>query len=780
MEDQYKLAVIKENPIGRRLDEFRNSFSLACSEKGISDNLNLVDKLDRDVLQDLTLDLLGTLLGLRASRHLPSNRSKSLYEDILRLNIAVNSDDFDLAHIEPLFIAVLGQKPDIEIWDKVYDVVVQCTPPPRTSASSGIDAPLDFTSDVVNNPEYRKFMDHVLQEELGPIWVDLDIYGTFFGAVVGLDEAAKEVFKECSEGNEPLFHQGWGDWPGVVTEENVLAWLQRTTTHLVQVAQRHVPMMAIRQQLIGLQYNPSTGSVADRKMNAGFISGAVATTGWARDWSHILVPGKLETNAGEDGVTTWLDLARCVREIFKSQDTRRFVLGFTLCGSIMRVWNFDRAGVIGSAKFDINQDGLLFVSVILAFLSMNRESLGFDPTIISSGVKRYMEVDQGGQKKRLILDHMMSRSSSRIVSRGTTCWKAHLEGESQVVVVKESWQPMERNEGELLRLATEKGVANVARHFHNWTVQVGGLPDNVQDNVRKGLDVRKGKRVIRPPNPPSNTQTCPTPAFQVFPSTQTRLACAKRSSGQTGGFNLLGKRRRSESLTGPGGMVTMNRVHQRIIMQDYGKPIYLAESLTVLLESMAQCVGGHKALYEAGILHRDISLNNIMINNDRSDPSRLGFLIDLDLATKVLRDEISGMASRTGTRAFMSIRVLWGEPHSFMDDLESFFWVLYWICVHHANAGSFRTVHKFEKWNREPDPAEVASMKIGLIAMDQNFDRITGECCTEYYEPLIPCLCKLRRIIFPGGNVWIQENLGVYKAVQDVLREAQKGLAASS
>ena len=36
----------------------------------------------------------------------------------------------------------------------------------------------------------------------------------------------------------------------------------------------------------------------------------------------------------------------------------------------------------------------------------------------------------------------------------------------------------------------------------------------------------------------------------------------------------------------------------------------------------------------------------------------------------------------TGTRAFMAIGVL-HEKHSFMDDLESFFRVLFWICIHY-------------------------------------------------------------------------------------------------
>jgi hypothetical protein len=35
----------------------------------------------------------------------------------------------------------------------------------------------------------------------------------------------------------------------------------------------------------------------------------------------------------------------------------------------------------------------------------------------------------------------------------------------------------------------------------------------------------------------------------------------------------------------------------------------------------------------------------------------------------------------------MAIGALYGYQHSFMHDLESFFYVLYWICVHYDGLG---------------------------------------------------------------------------------------------
>lgn len=76
-----------------------------------------------------------------------------------------------------------------------------------------------------------------------------------------------------------------------------------------------------------------------------------------------------------------------------------------------------------------------------------------------------------------------------------------------------------------------------------------------------------------------------------------------------------------------------------------------------------------------------------MINEDVNNPSWSAFLIDLDLANKESREAVSGAKDKTRTRAFMAIGALLDEQHSFTHDLESFFWVLFWICIHYDDQG---------------------------------------------------------------------------------------------
>lgn len=123
------------------------------------------------------------------------------------------------------------------------------------------------------------------------------------------------------------------------------------------------------------------------------------------------MPGELKSKPTADTTSeAWLDLGRYVREVFAAQDNRRFVLGFTICGSSMRVWLFDRLGGIASEPFDINKDGLRFVFVILGFLWMDEEQLGFDPTIISENNTRYVEIKRNGLKERIIIEERLQRA----------------------------------------------------------------------------------------------------------------------------------------------------------------------------------------------------------------------------------------------------------------------------------------------------------------------------------------------------------------------------------
>ena len=87
------------------------------------------------------------------------------------------------------------------------------------------------------------------------------------------------------------------------------------------------------------------GSEADRKLDIFLALADLATPNGEHDWSNELVIGEHKQNADENGSSkTLVQLAGYAREVFGSQPDRRFVLGYTICGSTMRLWILDRSG----------------------------------------------------------------------------------------------------------------------------------------------------------------------------------------------------------------------------------------------------------------------------------------------------------------------------------------------------------------------------------------------------------------------------------------------------
>ncbi|KAG8407789.1 hypothetical protein J3459_022550 [Metarhizium acridum] len=780
MSDQSRLELINANPIGNAFDPFRVLFTSTCTSRNLTSTADTLHQLDSKELSLLALVLLQSLRNLldSGSRH-SAPRSTTLRSDLRWLINAINSDSFNFDRIKPLLeIAISDNTQDAQIWDIISAAAAESTPSPRPIASFLQQTPLkQNTSSLVNSSECRLKIDPVLKLELERLQVGLpNFHESFFGDIPELNVVSEAVFRKCTEGNSPLFKEGWSGWPAGAKESDVLTWIGGLIPQLEAFTDYRIPTLA-RRKLLAQPHTPIEGSIGKRKMDIGFVDNDVIykpyTTNSRHHWAHILVAGELKSNPKDDTASAaWADLARYAREVLAAQDTRRFVLGFTLCGSLMRVWEFDRLGGIASEQFDINDEegGLQFVATILGFLRMNEEMLGFDPTIITIGGQKYIKIERNGQIECLIIDEVIQRARC-IAGRATTCWKAHHNDYPRnPLVIKDSWQYVDRDEeGELLQEATEKGVTNVARYYHHETVRIRRIDDDIQNNVRKGLNVTKATS-----SEPKRTSLSNVGGTMSRISRKGRSSSSgvKRLSSETDAAMPPSKRSCSASLIEPSLDVSLNRIHRRVILQDYGEPIYKASSHSALLNALASCIEGHDSLRKAGFLHRDISINNLRVNEDQANPSWPAFLIDLDLAVRLDREVALGAKGKTGTRAFMAIGVLLGEQHSFMHDLESFFWVLFWICVHYNGPQKERVVEEFDAWNYD-NTERVAGSKKGIVVEEEDFLRTAKENFTEYYQPLIRRVNRLRRKVFPHGRRWKTPNSELYRWMRDILHEVE-------
>jgi hypothetical protein len=102
----------------------------------------------------------------------------------------------------------------------------------------------------------------------------------------------------------------------------------------------------------------------------------------------------------------------------------------------MRVWRFDRIDIYAVPPFSVNEDGRRFVTVVLGYLLMANDELGFDPTIDRDTDRRYVPVMQDGVEQGFLIEKTISRQASILA----TCWKVTVGGSTTSFDIKDSWQ----------------------------------------------------------------------------------------------------------------------------------------------------------------------------------------------------------------------------------------------------------------------------------------------------------------------------------------------------
>ncbi|KAG2108560.1 hypothetical protein BD769DRAFT_1306910, partial [Suillus cothurnatus] len=120
--------------------------------------------------------------------------------------------------------------------------------------------------------------------------------------------------------------------------------------------------------------------------------------------------------------------------------------------------------------------------------------------------------------------------------------------------------------------------------------------------------------------------------------------------------------------------------HYRLVLDVVGEALTNFPRSHRLVEAVRDALLAHKDAYEkAGILHRDLSIGNIVIFRGK------GILIDWDLA-KSISTKGPRQSTRTGTWQFMSAYLVQNQnaPHIVEDDLESSLYVVLWAALKYS------------------------------------------------------------------------------------------------
>ncbi|KAI0704238.1 hypothetical protein C8T65DRAFT_741193 [Cerioporus squamosus] len=141
----------------------------------------------------------------------------------------------------------------------------------------------------------------------------------------------------------------------------------------------------------------------------------------------------------------------------------------------------------------------------------------------------------------------------------------------------------------------------------------------------------------------------------------------------------------TQDLAGSNGSRDLPRIHHRLALKEICSTLEdFSDSYELMAGVYFALVAHQFAWIKCGILHRDISVGNILLCHFDGDTTgtRLGLLADWDLAKtrEQLEKQQATQKSQSGTWQFMSalLQKYANKPHELADDLESFLHMLNW------------------------------------------------------------------------------------------------------
>ncbi|RMD39557.1 hypothetical protein DV735_g5570, partial [Chaetothyriales sp. CBS 134920] len=670
------------------------------SDHPLKDTLRNCDNLN-------ITSLLGALVLSPAACYLPSPHGKGKVAAELLSILQHVREGASLDPFGDLASRVAANSSDIDIWSAVYDLITALGPstPPRPSLPATFNAtPIKISSSWLADTAKRTDVEERVFREIE--------YCTFRNVEGFSDKYFKTGTwrKDQKQMHEMLMkeHNGkkWTGFPTSPDEQSVWNWL----------------CLLEERALAGAPYKLHTTKTAYQfKEGKGQMDIFFQALSDTPEFKHVRVAGEQKKSYDKSRFkAVLLQLTRYVRSIFYDQPTRRFMHAFTLCASTMELWVFDRSGAYSSGPFDIHDKPDMFARALVGYATMDDESMGLDlfiERVNNAGkLERYVTLDVNSKQVRIGLEEAIARQNA-IVCRGTACYTTKT-GQ----VVKLSWASDQRTpEEKLLKLAEKKGVKGVVRVVTHCELTMIA-------KLRKGLEFRERHKFqndeARIEDLPSTVNTSPHKrkllSDPMSEAPKPKRWCVK---GQ--------KQAHKQSVNKAKPDKWENRVFYCIVTSLAGRVISDFKSIKELLEAMQDAIRAHQSLHKTGnILHHDISCNNIIMTKPETANGFKGMLIDLDLA-KVRDSEASGAQHQTGTMQFMVVEVLCSADHTYRHDLESFFYVLLWMCArqswHNGLAGETvqQKLSGLQRWEIGSFE-DIAHVKIRHIMVD-GLESIMGE-----------------------------------------------------
>ncbi|KAL1699084.1 hypothetical protein EV121DRAFT_284356 [Schizophyllum commune] len=350
---------------------------------------------------------------------------------------------------------------------------------------------------------------------------------------------------------------------------------------------------------------------------------ALVAAGVEAQWRDVLCDVQMVPTA--DRMAEAIDrLATGAAHVFEEQQDRLHHIGLAIAGDEFQVAYYDRAGCVLSGACGIHENPELFTRVVMGLTLAGRPHDGKDDSITTRDGRRFLIL--GGLEYE-ILETLSS--SLGVCGSGTIFWRCRRSGSDEDFIVKNTWadKTLDHTEGELLTKASD--VANI--------------PKLVRE-----------ERVLRPDGQPWTTTSV------------------------------------RDLATGPERWSIVSDLPRlelrRIMMRPCALPLSHFSSKVELVSSVYDAVSAHRALYTRHrILHCNVNEDNVMLQ--ASLPRRRGLLINFDRADcagDIHPVTLERPKASIPFTACDMLQVPRFEAHGVRHDLESFLYVIMFICTKYS------------------------------------------------------------------------------------------------
>jgi hypothetical protein len=352
--------------------------------------------------------------------------------------------------------------------------------------ATGSNTP-EIRSDEGSNPS--AVMTRLVQDEMGDTWRhDPKFFKKFF-------PVRKSIKGQCTDVKNRLFNYTHHRWKGITPRPKSAAALSTAFLHLLNNTLEACELHKNRRFFKTKRQKVATGretvtSPAILLAGAGpeFMNTGVQLPFAQYAQGIAAFEVRLQSPVVTQGHGR---LAVHAHEIFSDQENRRFVFGVVLTEETLTVCMFDHGGAIFSDPLDYHQNPDQFCAVISGLASSDALRLGFDTTMYSEDRRSKIRTTEsdGARETRRSRRHQPSGTVytlknalfrfRTVVGKGTLCWLVRDDRTGGEYVIKDAWiapeeLPGRESEASLLRHIQRRGVfKGVAQIRHFEEVPIG-------------------------------------------------------------------------------------------------------------------------------------------------------------------------------------------------------------------------------------------------------------------------------------------------------------------